>query len=240
MKHLFIAFLIGWAGFTLAEDAAEPNWSKFQANFYFKCTVAPDCIQAYGDLMAAPEIEENKFEAALYGMAHNGWDDATHVMRFYFKDANEYMKAGQIFSSSSAMAKFLASGREAGNEAQYQTLTTHTIMEGNPMGTRASLRWSIKVTDPATFVPAWSKMAAALAEKPWGGKAYGLQTYYLGNLGTITHDIWVAFNSPAEALVFLEEFPKTSEWQSYNEDVVGAVSLVRSYMEMTAISLNED
>jgi hypothetical protein len=83
-------------------------------------------------------------------------------------------------------------------------------------------------------------MAAALAEKPWGGKAYGLQTYYLGNLGTITHDIWVAFNSPAEALVFLEEFPKTSEWQSYNEDVVGAVSLVRSYMEMTAISLNED
>jgi hypothetical protein len=240
MKQLLIALLIGWSGFALAEDAPETNWSKFQANFYFKCTVAPDCIKAYSELMSAPEIAENKFEAALYGLAHNGWDDATHVMRFYFKDANEYMKAGQVFSASPAMQKFLAAGREAGNEAQYQTLTTHTIMEGNPMGTKASLRWSIKVTDPATFVPAWTKMAAELADKPWGGKAYGLQTYYLGNTGTITHEIWVAFDSPAAGLVFLEEFPKTAEWQAYNEEVNDSVSLVRSYMELTAISLNED
>jgi ABC-type uncharacterized transport system YnjBCD substrate-binding protein len=108
------------------------------------------------------------------------------------------------------------------------------------MGTKASLRWSIKVTDPATFVPAWTKMAAELADKPWGGNAYGLQTYYLGNTGTITHEIWVAFDSPASALVFLEEFPKTAEWQAYNEEVNDSVSLVRSYMELTAISLNED
>ena len=83
-------------------------------------------------------------------------------------------------------------------------------------------------------------LAAELANKPWGGNAYGLQTYYLGNTGTITHEIWVAFDSPAAALVFLEEFPKTAEWQAYNEEVNDSVSLVRSYMELTAISLNED
>ena len=240
MKHLLIALLIGWSGFALAEDAAEPNWSKFQANFYFSCSVEADCVREYSNLMSAPEIADKKFEAALYSMAHNGMDDATHVMRFYFKDAAEYMKAGQTFSTSPAMAEFLASGREAGNEPQYQTLTTHTIAEGDPRGTKAALRWSINVSDPATFVPAWTKMAAELAEKPWGGKAYGLQTYYLGSLGAVTHEIWVGFDSPVEALTFLDEFPKTAEWQSYSVEVADAVSIVRSYMELTAISLNED
>jgi hypothetical protein len=50
----------------------------------------------------------------------------------------------------------------------------------------------------------------------------------------------VGFDSPVEALTFLDEFPKTAEWQSYSADVEGAVSIVRAYMEMTAISLNED
>ena len=240
MKHLSTAILFAIASISLSSHGAEPNWSKFQANFYFSCSVEADCVEAYGNLMSAPEIADKKFEAALYSMAHNGMDDATHVMRFYFKDAAEYMKAGQTFSTSPAMAEFLASGREAGNEPQYQTLTTHTIAEGDPRGTKAALRWSINVTDPATFVPAWTKMAAALAEKPWGGKAYGLQTYYLGNLGTFTHEVWVGFDSPAQALTFLDEFPKTAEWQSYSAEVSGAVSIVRSYMELTAISLNED
>ena len=240
MKYLAMLLLIICSPLSLTVNAEEPNWSKFQANFYFTCPLAPDCVEAYGDLMAAPEIADKKFEAALYSMAHNGMDDATHVMRFYFKDAAEYMKAGQTFSTSPAMAEFLASGREAGNEPQYQTLTTHTIAEGDPRGTKAALRWSINVSDPATFVPAWTKMAAELAEKPWGGKAYGLQTYYLGSLGTVTHEIWVGFDSPVEALTFLDEFPKTSEWQSYSVDVADAVSIVRSYMQLTAISLNED
>ena len=240
MKHLSTAILFVIASISLSAQATEPNWSKFQANFYFSCSVPADCVQAYGNLMSAPEIADKKFEAALYSMAHNGWDDATHVMRFYFKDTAEYMKAGQTFSKSPAMAEFLASGREAGNEPQYQTLTTHTIAEGDPRGTKAALRWSINVTDPATFVPAWTKMAAALAEKPWGGKAYGLQTYYLGNLGTFTHEVWVGFDSPDQALTFLDEFPKTTEWQSYSAEVAGTMSIVRSYMELTAISLNED
>ena len=83
-------------------------------------------------------------------------------------------------------------------------------------------------------------MAAELAEKPWAGKAYGLQTYYLGSLGTVTHEAWVAFDSPVETLTFLDEFPKTAEWQAYNVDVADAVSIVRSYMQLTAISLNQD
>ena len=60
------------------------------------------------------------------------------------------------------------------------------------------------------------------------------QSYFSGSQDS------VAFDSPAAALVFLEEFPKTAEWQAYNEEVNGSVSLVRSYMELTAISLNED
>ena len=240
MKYIAQAILLSLSVLTLSTHASEPNWSKFQANFYFTCSVEPDCVRAYDNLMSAPEIAEKKFEAALHSMAHNGWDEATHVMRFYFKDAAEYVKAGQTFATSPAMAEFLASGREAGNEPQYQTLTTHTIAKGDPRGTRVSLRYSINVSDPATFVPAWTKMAAELADKPWGGKAYGLQTYYLGNLGTMTHEIWVAFDSPVEALTFLDEFPKTSEWQAYSAEVADAVSTVRSYMEITAISRNED
>ena len=240
MKHLSTAILFAVASISLSVHGAEPNWSKFQANFYFSCSVEADCVRAYSNLMSAPEIADKKFEASLYSMAYNGMDDATHVMRFYFKDATEHMKAGQTFSTSPAMAEFLAAGRQAGNEPKYQTLTTHTIAEGDPRGTKADLRWSINVTDPATFVPAWTKMAAELAEKPWAGKAYGLQTYYLGSLGTVTHEIWVAFDSPVEALTFLDEFPKTAEYKAYSVDVADAVSTVRSYMQLTAISLNQD
>ena len=80
----------------------------------------------------------------------------------------------------------------------------------------------------------------AFAEKPWASKAYGLQTYLLGNTGAMTHEIWAAFDNPVQALTFLEMFPQTEEWQAYSAETRDAVSLVRSYMALTAVSLNED
>ena len=87
MKHLSTAILFAIASISLSSHGAEPNWSKFQANFYFSCSVEADCVEAYGNLMSAPEIADKKFEAALSSIAHGGRDDATHGMRFYFKDA---------------------------------------------------------------------------------------------------------------------------------------------------------
>jgi hypothetical protein len=240
MKRLITLVLLLVPGVALADNHTEVHWSKFQANFHFTCEMPADCVAAYSTLMSSPEMEAQKYETALYTMAHNGWDEATHAITFYFKDAQQYAEAGQVFATSPAMAAFLEAGREAGNETQYQTLSTHTVVSGNPVGTKAQLRWSINVSDPATFVPAWQKMSEAFAEKPWASKAYGLQTYLLGNTGTMTHEIWAAFDNPVQALTFLEMFPQTEEWQAYSAETRDAVSLVRSYMALTAVSLNED
>ena len=101
MKHLSTAIFLAIASISLSVHGAEPNWSKFQANFYFSCSVEADCVREYSNLMSAPEIADKKFEAALYSMAHNGMDDATHVMRFYFKDAAEYMNC-LLYTSDAA------------------------------------------------------------------------------------------------------------------------------------------
>jgi hypothetical protein len=58
MKHLSTAILFAIASISLSSHGAEPNWSKFQANFYFSCSVEADCVEAYGNLMSAPEIAD--------------------------------------------------------------------------------------------------------------------------------------------------------------------------------------
>lgn len=243
MKHLLATAFAALLSVTMqawADNHSEPNYSKFQSNYYFTCPQPAACVAAFEKLLAAPEIASKQFEVSLYALGHNGWDESTHMVSFYFKNAERYLEAGQTFASSPAFAEFMAAGAAVGVENQAQTLTTHSIVAGDSRGTRSQVNWTVNVSDPATFVPAWQKMSEALSKQPWAAKAYGLQTLLLGNQGWATHQIWAAFDTPIEALNFLENFYLTPEFQAYNEEVKGAVSLVRSYIANSVVVSNED
>jgi len=190
--------------------------------------------------LAAPDIADKGFEASLYALGHNGWDDSTHMVSFYFKNAERYLEAGRTFAQSPAFKEFAEARISAGVEAQSESLTTHSIVEGDGRGTKSMVNWSIKVSDPATFVPAWQKLTKAMEAYPWSPKAYGLQTVLLGNQGWATHELWSAFETPVEALHFLEAFYLTPEFKAYSAETEGAVSLVRSHIANTVYEANPD
>lgn len=241
MKKIVLAAL-AWA-FTSsvqADNHSEPNYSKFQSNYYFSCPQPAACVGAFSKLMAAPEIADKNYEVTLYALGHNGWDESTHMVSFYFKSADRYLEAGQTFAASPAFQEFTQAGASVGVENKAQTLTTHSIVSGDGRGTRSMVTWTVNVSDPATFVPAWQKLSKSLEAYPWASKAYGLQTLLLGNQGWATHQIWTAFDSPVEALNFLEKFYLTPEFQAYSAEVDGAVSLVRSYIANTVYEANPD
>ena len=118
--------------------------------------------------------------------------------------------------------------------------TTHSIVKGDSRGSKSQITWTINVSDPATFVPAWQKMSDGFDRYPWGAKAYGLQTILPGKQGWATHEVWAAFATPAEALNFLEKFYLTPEFQEYGNTAGDAAKLVRSYMANSIIVSNED
>ena len=62
----------------------------------------------------------------------------------------------------------------------------------------------------------------------------------LGNQGWATHQVWATFDTPVEALNFLEKFYLTPEWQTYGNEVNGAVTMVRSYVANSVVVSNED
>ena len=223
-----------------ADDHSEPNYSKFQSNYYFTCPEPMACVAAFEKMLAAPEIAAKGYEVSLMALAHNGWDESTHMVSFYFKSAERYLEAGQTFAASEAFAKFLAAGASVGVKNQSETLTTHSIAKGDSRGSRTQVTWTVNVSDPATFVPAWQKMSDSFDKYSWGAKAYGLQTVLLGNQGWATHEIWAAFETPVEALNFLEQFYLTPEFQEYENTAGKAAELVRSYMANSIIVSNED
>ncbi|MGD2008619.1 MAG: hypothetical protein PVJ95_10120 [Cellvibrionales bacterium] len=223
-----------------ADNHSAPNYSKFQSNFYFTCPQPTACVSAFEKMLAAPDIAEKSFEVSLMALSHNGWDESTHMVSFYFKNAERYLEAGKTFSSSPAFAEFRAAGRGVGVENQSQTLSTHSIVSGDSRNSMSQVNWTINVADPAVFVPAWQKMSEALSKYPWSAKAYGLQTILLGNQGWATHEIWAAFDTPIDALNFLENYYKTPEFMEYSAEVGDAVDLVRSYMANSIVVSNED
>ena len=223
-----------------ADNHSEPNYSKFQSNYYFTCPEPMACVAAFEEMLAAPEIAAKGYEVSLMALAHNGWDESTHMVSFYFKSAERYLEAGQTFAASPAFAKFLAAGASAGVENQSETLTTHSIAKGDSRGSRSQITWTVNVSDPATFVPAWQEMSDSFNKYPWGAKAYGLQTVLLGNQGWATHQVWAAFETPVQALNFLEKFYLTPEFEEYEDTAGDAAQLVRSYMANSIVVSNED
>ena len=97
MKKTFIAFALVF-GFQLsADDHLPANYSMYQTNFLFNCPVAERCFAAFDKYMNSPEVAKEKFEVDFFAVQQNGWDDSTHGVSWYYKDADQYAKAGQIF-----------------------------------------------------------------------------------------------------------------------------------------------
>ena len=86
MKKIFLStFLL--VSFSITADNHLPeNFSKYQSNFLFKCDVPNKCLQAFNKYMESPEVSSQNFEADIFAILHNGWDDATHGIAFYYKD----------------------------------------------------------------------------------------------------------------------------------------------------------
>ena len=101
-----------------ADNHSEPSYSKFQSNYYFTCPEPMSCVAAFEEMLAAPEIAAKEYEVSLMALAHNGWDESTHMVSFYFKSAERYLKAGQTFSTSAAFQEFMKAGAGVAVENQ--------------------------------------------------------------------------------------------------------------------------
>ena len=96
MKKTFIAFALVF-GFQLsADDHLPANYSMYQTNFLFNCPVAEKCFAAFDKYMNSPEVAKENFEVDFFAIQQNGWDDSTHGVSWYYKDADQYAKAGQL------------------------------------------------------------------------------------------------------------------------------------------------
>ena len=77
MKYLLLTTLFA-STLIIGDDHTEPNYSKFQANYFFSCPNEPACGAAFDKLMNSPEIKEQKFEAALSRITMQGYANITH------------------------------------------------------------------------------------------------------------------------------------------------------------------
>ena len=243
MKNFFISlFLV--SSFTLMADNHLPaGYSKYQSNFLFSCSMPAKCLEAFNKYMNAPEIKSQNFEADMYAVLHNGWDEATHGVSFYYKSADEYAKGNQLYVTSEAGRKFRKRMLELDIKATSQNLTVHTVGVTNS-GTAAdnvvSLRWSLEVSDPVKFLPLWKDFSKSLEKYEWSANAYGLQSHYLGNNGRITHEIWAAFSDVQGALAFLDGMYGSKEFLEYNPKADQYSDFIRSYMEVSLSQFNPD
>ena len=89
----------------IADNHTEPNYSKFQANYFFSCPNEPACGAAFDKMMNSPEIKEQKYEAALSRISLQGFTNITHSINFYYKSAERFQQASEVFSNSTAFAK---------------------------------------------------------------------------------------------------------------------------------------
>jgi hypothetical protein len=244
MKNFFLStFLL--VSFSITADNHLPeNFSKYQSNFLFKCDVPNKCLQAFNKYMESPEVSSQNFEADIFAILHNGWDDATHGIAFYYKDADEYAKSNQVWATSKAGRDLRKANRMNNLEAVSEYLTVHTVgvTQGGPTTDNGvSLRWSLEVRNPSEFIPLWTGFAKSLDKYDWSGNAYGLQSHMLGNNGNgITHEIWVAFSNQQAALAFLDGMYASSEFAEYIVKANEISVFKRSYMEVSLNMFNPD
>ena len=244
MKKIILSIAMIASLGLIADDHLPENFSKYQSNFLFSCPMPNACLAAFDEYMNSPEVKSQNYEVDVYAVLHNGWDDATHGVSWYYKNADEYAKSNLIFATSDAGKKFRAKLNEIGVEQVQENLSVHTIgvSSGGPTTDNAvSLRWSMNVTNPAEFLPLWTSFSKSLEKYDWSANAYGLQSHYLGNNGTgITHEIWAAFSSPQAALAFLDGMLGSKEFAEYSPKQAEYSQFIRSYMEVSLNMYNPD
>ena len=244
MKKIILSMAMIFSLGLIADDHLPENFSKYQSNFLFSCPMPNACLAAFDEYMNSPEVKSQNYEVDVYAVLHNGWDDATHGVSWYYKNADEYAKSNLIFATSDAGKKFRAKLNEIGVEQVQENLSVHTIgvSSGGPTTDNAvSLRWSMNVTNPAEFLPLWTSFSKSLEKYDWSANAYGLQSHYLGNNGTgITHEIWAAFSSPQAALAFLDGMLGSKEFAEYSPKQAEYSEFIRSYMEVSLNMYNPD
>ena len=244
MKKIILSMAMIFSLGLIADDHLPENFSKYQSNFLFSCPMPNACLAAFDEYMNSPEVKSQNYEVDVYAVLHNGWDDATHGVSWYYKNADEYAKSNLIYATSDAGKKFRAKLNEIGVEQVQENLSVHTIgvSSGGPTTDNAvSLRWSMNVTNPAEFLPLWTSFSKSLEKYDWSANAYGLQSHYLGNNGTgITHEIWAAFSSPQAALAFLDGMLGSKEFAEYSPKQAENSEFIRSYMEVSLNMYNPD
>ena len=198
------------------------------------------CVAAFEEMLAAPEIAAKGYEVSLMALSHNGWDESHTWCLSISRALRGISRQVRHLPHLRLSQNFGKAGASAGVENQSETLTTHSITKGDSRGSRSQITWTVNVSDPAALYQLGKKMSDSFDKYPWGAKAYGLQTVLLGNQGWATHEVWAAFETPVEALNFLEKFYLTPEFQEYQNTAGDAAELVRSYMANSIIVSNED
>ncbi len=222
-----------------ADDHTEPNYSKFQANYFFSCPIEPACGAAFDKLMNSPEIKEQKYEAALSRISLQGYTNMTHSINFYYKSAERFQQASEVFSSSPAFAVFGQEMAAAGAEAFYHNLTSYLIAEGDGRGANYGVTFVSEVNDPVVYFNAFKKMAAKMFEESFGGEAYVLRQQHTGG-GNVTHSVSVYFNSNSEALDFLANYINTPQFEEFVVEAGTTFKPLRTYMEQVLLQYNPD
>ena len=239
MERLLITLLISTSLVILADDHDEPNYSKFQANYFFNCPNEPACGAAFDKLMKSPEIAKENFEATLMRVSHAGSSGITHSAQFYYKSAARYQRAGEIFSNSQAFAEFGQAMAAAGAQPVYNNLTSYLIVEGDGRKSTAGVTFVANVNNPAVYGPAFAKMAKKMFEEPFGGNSYVLRVEHLGG-GSSTHSASVSFDDAAAALEFLANYPNTKQFQEFLQEAGTSFEPGLSYMTTNLLRINPD
>lgn len=244
MKKLLLLSTLIFSFDALADDHLPANYSMYQTNFLFNCPEPEQCFAAFDKYMNSPMVVKEKFEVDFLAVQQNGWDDSTHGVSWYYKDEDQYARAGELFATSQAGRDFRKSMNDLGVEIISDNLTVHTVgvtNAGDSSTNRVTLRWSHEVTDPAMFLPLWTNFAKSIEGNDWSANAYGLQSHLLGNNGNgITHEIWASFNTPQDALKFLSGMYSSEEFAKFSPESRKYAIFKRSYMEVSLKQYNPD
>ena len=111
--------------FGIFADELPANFSKYQAHYAFKCDQGEKCAAAFDKYLNTPEVKAMNLEVDLYALEHQGWNEATHQVSYYYKDANEYAVAGNFYSTSKAGLTFRNTMQKLGAELIMSSMTRH-------------------------------------------------------------------------------------------------------------------
>ena len=229
--------------FGLFADELPANFSKYQAHYAFKCDHGEKCFAAFDKYMNSPEVKAMNLEVDLYALAHQGWNGATHQISYYYKNADEYAMAGNVFNTSKAGSMFRNAMNKLGAELIMSSMTKHIAANvSDDAGSElVTVNWDLNVSNPAEFLPLWVELSNSTEGYEWNADACGVQAHILGNNGNgITHNVWCTFATPQAALSFLDNYATTPEFAEYSANVSEHRTFLRSHMSYLLEEYNPD